>query len=130
MLIHIDFLEGIGKDQKSVEYIAEIIKPDGIITTKNQHIRFAKSIGLFTIQRFFLFDSQSINTAIKTAQVTQPDMIEMLPGIMPSVLKRFISQLCVPIIAGGLIDNKSEIIEILNAGAIGASVGKKELWSI
>ena len=57
-------------------------------------------------------------------------MIEMLPGIMPSVLKRFSSQLTLPIIAGGLIDNKTEIIEILNAGAIGASIGKKELWSI
>jgi len=127
-LIHIDFLEGLGKDEKALDYIVEVIKPDGIITTRSNHIRYAKSKGMFTIQRFFLIDSLSYETTIKTVQTVNPDMIEVMPAIMPSILKKITSQLPLPIIAGGLIESKSDIIDIIKSGALGASTGKKELW--
>ena len=34
----------------------------------------------------------------------------------------------VPIIAGGLIENKAEVTEALGLGAAAVSTGKKELW--
>src|SRR5690554_1391224 len=58
-LIHIDFLEGIGKDAKAIDYIIEVIRPDGVISTKSSHIKIAKEKGMFTIQRFFLIDNKS-----------------------------------------------------------------------
>jgi glycerol uptake operon antiterminator len=33
-----------------------------------------------------------------------------------------------PVIAGGLIESKEDVIEILNAGALAISTGKKVLW--
>lgn len=33
-MIHLDFLEGIGRDNCAVDYICDVIKPDGIISTK------------------------------------------------------------------------------------------------
>ncbi len=51
--IHMDFIEGLGKDQKAIDYINEVIGPDGIISTRSNHIKYARDIGLFTIQRFF-----------------------------------------------------------------------------
>ncbi|HHV60720.1 MAG TPA: glycerol-3-phosphate responsive antiterminator [Clostridiaceae bacterium] len=128
-LIHIDFLEGLGRDQKALDYIVEIIKPDGIITTRSNFIKLARDKGMFTIQRFFLVDSQSFETAIKTAGTVCPDMIEVMPAIMPSILKKITSRLTLPVIAGGLIESKQDIIEIIKSGAIGASTGKIELWS-
>lgn len=127
-MIHIDFLEGIGRDQRAIDYISEVIRPDGIITTKSSHIRYAREKGLFTIQRFFLVDSLSFDTTIRTVQVTQPDMIEVLPGIIPKVIRQITSQLSLPVIAGGLIETKEDIMEILKSGALGVSMGKKELW--
>ncbi|MGB9810000.1 MAG: glycerol-3-phosphate responsive antiterminator, partial [Caldanaerobacter sp.] len=35
VFVHFDLIEGLGKDTKAVEYIAEKIKPDGIISTRN-----------------------------------------------------------------------------------------------
>lgn len=127
-LIHIDFLEGLGRDQKALDYIVDVIKPDGIISTRSSHIKYAKDKGMFTIQRFFLVDSQSYETTIKTAQTIHSDMIEVMPGIMPSILSRISSRLALPVIAGGLIESKNDIVDILNAGAVGVSTGKKELW--
>lgn len=128
VFIHIDFLEGLGKDHKAIDYIAEVIKPDGIISTKSSHIKYAREKGMFAIQRFFLVDSLSYETTIKTVQTVQPDMIEIMPAVMPGVIRKICRQVSLPVIAGGLIDIKEDIIEILKSGALGASTGKKELW--
>lgn len=128
--VHMDLLEGLGKDQKAVEYIARIIRPDGIISTKTPHIKHAREAGLFTIQRFFLLDSQSFDQSIRTAKASMPDMVEILPALMPSVIKKVCSLLELPVIAGGLIECKEEIVEVLKAGAMGASTGRRELWRL
>lgn len=129
-LIHIDFLEGIGKDNRALDYICEVIKPHGIISTKNNNIRYVMEKGMFTIQRIFLIDSMSYENSVKAAQTIKPDMIEVMPGVMPNIIKRINGQLPMPVIAGGLIETKKDIIEILNSGAIAASTGKKELWGL
>jgi len=130
VLIHIDFLEGIGRDNKAIDYIAQRIKPDGIISTRSNHIKYAKENGMFAIQRFFLIDSLSYDTLIKSVHSLPPDMVEILPGAMPSVLAKITAQLEMPVIAGGLISSKEDIIMLLNSGVQGVSTGKKELWML
>lgn len=130
VFIHMNFIDGMGKDQRAIDYIIQEINPDGIISTKSNHIKYAKEKGIFTIQRFFLIDSLSYDTTIHTVQSIRPDMIEIMPGVMPGTIKRIIKQLSTPVIAGGLIDNKKDIIELLKAGALGVSTGKKELWKL
>lgn len=127
-LIHIDFVEGLGKDNKAIDYICEVVKPDGIITTRTNHVKYARDKGIFTIQRFFLIDSLSYNTTINAVQSVRPDIIEVMPGVMPTVIKRITREVNIPVIAGGLISTKDDIIHILNSGALGASTAKKELW--
>ncbi|NLN64268.1 MAG: glycerol-3-phosphate responsive antiterminator [Clostridiaceae bacterium] len=128
VIIHIDFLDGIGRDNRAMDYICEVIQPHGIISTKNSSIRYAMSKNMFTIQRIFLIDSLSYENSIRTAQSTHPDMVEVMPGIMPKVIRRISRQLHMPVIAGGLIESKEDVIEILNAGALAISTGKKVLW--
>ncbi|HHV96767.1 MAG TPA: glycerol-3-phosphate responsive antiterminator [Clostridiaceae bacterium] len=130
VFVHFEFLEGLGRDNKAIDYIAEVIKPDGIITTRSNHVKYAEERGLFTIQRFFLVDSQSYETAIKSLQNVKPDMVEIMPAVMPNVIRRFKKEITIPVIAGGLIDSKEDIIDILKAGALGVSTGKKDLWGV
>jgi glycerol uptake operon antiterminator len=130
VFVHLDLLEGLGRDQKAVEYIADIVKPDGIISTKTPSIKHAREAGLFAIQRFFLVDSQSFEQSVKTAKASMPDMVELMPAVMPPVIQKACKLLESPVIAGGLIESKEDIIEILKAGALGASTGLKELWRL
>jgi glycerol uptake operon antiterminator len=53
-----------------------------------------------------------------------------MPAVMPDVISNIVAQTEMPVIAGGLISSKKDIIEVLKAGAIGASTGKRELWSL
>ena len=52
VFIHFEFLDGLGRDNRAIDYISEVIKPDRILTTRTNHIKYAEERGLFAIQRF------------------------------------------------------------------------------
>ncbi|MBU5449200.1 glycerol-3-phosphate responsive antiterminator [Acetivibrio sp. MSJd-27] len=128
--LHIDFLEGLGRDKKAIEYLAKEIKPDGIISTRTNHIKYAKEAGILTVQRFFIVDSISYRSSVETARSVRPDMVEIMPAVMPKVIHNIAGDLNMHVIAGGLIDTKEEIMEILAAGAFAVSTGKEALWDL
>lgn len=128
ILVHIDLMEGLSKDAITLKYINEYIKPDGIITTKSNLTKIAKDNNIFIIQRLFALDSLSLSTGIKLIRSTRPDAIEILPGIVPKIIKSVHYETSVPVIAGGLIRDKDDIIESLNAGAMGVSTSNTGIW--
>lgn len=130
LALHVDLIEGMGKDYYALKYLSENVKPDGVITTKANLIKHAKEFGLFTIQRMFMLDSMCFDNALKytTAGTSRADAIEVLPGVIPSIIHELSEMTHCPIIAGGLIRSKNETILSLKAGAIGISTSCEPLW--
>lgn len=128
IIVHLDLAEGIGKDRAGIHFLAQC-GIDGIISTKSQLIRLAKAQGLLTIQRFFALDSKGIDSIDEMLQATNPHLIEIMPGTVGKVIRRF-SKSKFPVIAGGLIQTKSELTEALSAGALAVSTGQVELWNM
>lgn len=128
--IHLDLMEGFGKDKHAVRYLKERIAPDGVISTRSPLIKAAKELSMTTIQRMFLIDNLSIETGIQSVRQVRPDAIEIMPGLMPSVTRRLCSAVSVPVITGGLINEKEDIIASLGAGAVGISTSKEKLWNL
>lgn len=126
IFIHLDLAEGIGKDRAGVRYLAQC-GADGIISTKAQLIRFAKEQGMITVQRFFTLDSKGIDSIDDMVKNTNPHLMEIMPGVIPKTIQRFSSG-SIPVIAGGLIQTKSEVTDALGCGAAAVSTGKSELW--
>ena len=128
IFIHVDLLDGFSKDVTALKYISSEICPDGIISTKNNLLKTAKSFGLLTVQRVFIIDSLSIETAVKASLTINPDAIEIMPGIMPRIIQKLSSSLEVPVIVGGLVSEKSDVETALDNGALGVSTSSKEIW--
>lgn len=128
VFLHIDLLDGFSRDAIALEYISKTIKPDGIITTKNNLVKIAMDLGLFTIQRFFILDSLSLAKGIQAMKHNRPNAIEILPGVNSKITKIVIRETKIPVITGGLIMDKEDVINSIKAGAIGISTTKKELW--
>lgn len=128
LFIHLDFIEGLSKDAAGVRYLAtkEI---DGIISTRSHIITAAKKLGILCVQRFFMVDSRSVDTALESLQQVQPDMIEIMPALAYKSITRIQSNTRIPIIAGGLIEYKEEIFTALRAGASMISTGRHKLWN-
>ena len=128
IFIHVDLLDGFSKDATALKYISSEICPDGIISTKNNLLKLAKSLGLLTVQRVFIIDSLSIETAVKASQMINPDAIEIMPGIMPRIIGQLSSTLDVPVIVGGLVSHEDEARVAVECGALGVSTSAKEIW--
>lgn len=127
--VHFDLIEGIGKDKTGVAYLAEKVGIDGIVTTKNTAIVEAKKLGLLTVQRLFVFDSVSLDNGIKMTKASDPDAIEVLPGMVcRRIMDRIRAEVDVPVIAGGLMIDLEDFDTALKSGVIGISTSSKELW--
>lgn len=126
IFVHIDLAVGIGKDRTGVQYLAQC-GVDGVISTRAQMIRFAKDLGLVTVQRFFALDSKGMESIEDMLHNTNPTLMEIMPGVIGKAISRF-SGGSVPVIAGGLIQTKQEVMDALRCGAAAVSTGCKELW--
>ncbi len=127
-IVHIDLIEGLASREVGVDYIRENTDADGIISTKAGLIRYAKSLGLITIRRFFLLDSLALETISKQSALTDADAFEVLPGVMPKIISHIVSECEKPIIAGGLIRDKDDVVNALSAGAIAVSSTNSDVW--
>lgn len=130
VFVHMEKIGGISFDQDGLQFIAHYVKPDGIITTKAHLIKIAKKLNLITIQRCFLIDSDAFKKAIEVTREVQPDFIELMPALIPEMIKKFKEETNIPIITGGLLQNSSQMVKALDSGAIAVSTGNPELWNI
>ena len=128
-IIHIDLIEGITGREAGIRYLKAETKFKGVISTKPQVVKYAKNYGLLGIQRVFIFDTLSLNNA-KKHFVTECDAIEVLPGVIPKVIEKLADKAGKPIVAGGLIESKEEVITALNSGATCVSTTRKEIWTM
>ena len=126
VFVHVDLANGIAKDKTAVEYLANC-GVDGILSTRPQMIRRAKECGLVAVQRFFVVDSQGVNSIRDMIKTTSPHIIEIMPGVITKIIKTF-RQENIPVIAGGLLETKTEVTAALASGAAGVSTSREELW--
>lgn len=125
--IHIDLADGIGKDRSGIVYVKNA-GVDGVVSTRSAMIKIAREEGLFTVQRFFIVDSHSIDTTVETLKSSKAQMVEIMPGSVVKVIQRLKETVEVPIIAGGLIETEEEALQALKSGAGAVSTGKQSLW--
>ena len=133
-MVHLDLVSGLSPKEISIDYIRMRTRADGIITTRANLIRHARESGRATILRYFVLDSLALINIEKQSQqrhASQPDLIEILPGVIsPKVLSRICQMSRVPVIAGGLIHDRDDVMNALNAGAIAISTSTPDVWEM
>lgn len=130
VFVDIDLLKGIGKDAAGIRFLAKESKINGIVTTHGNLIKSIQQEGLFAIQRLFFLDSESLAGSLNAIKKSNPDAVDILPGlILPKIAKMIKTKISIPIIAGGLITAEEDIREILASGAIGISTTDHRLFN-
>ena len=123
-LVHADLVEGLGNREVAVDALKALCGPDGIISTRPQLVRRARHLKLITVQRAFILDSMSVSSL----SVGKPDFIEVLPGIMPRIITEISERYATPVIAGGLIKYKDDVLAAIRAGAVAVSTTCHAVW--
>lgn len=130
VFIHVDMIDGLNSTNFGIDYIVNTIKPNGILTTKSNVVAHAYKNNIKVIQRFFILDSLSYEKALQNIKENKIIAAEIMPGLMPKIIKKVSSQIYQPLITGGLISEKEDVINALNAGALSVSTTNIKLWDI
>lgn len=129
-IVHIDLIDGLSGREAAVDALEALCHPDGLISTRPAVIRRARHLGLVTVQRAFLLDSMSVENLSAQLAVGKPDFLEVLPGIMPRIIARITASTNTPVIAGGLIQYKDEVMAAMGAGAAAVSTSSPAVWAM
>ena len=128
LLIYIDEIDGFSKDTWGLEYIIKNIPLDGIISSKENLVKLSRDMGVFTIRRVFIPDSSILEHVLNSIRNNRPHALEILPGIMPKVIKKIVDDTKLPLIAGGLISDFKDVRSSLDSGAIAVATSNKDIW--
>ena len=101
-----------------------------MISTKPANVIYARKLGLFAVLRFFVFDSMSYENMKQTIKDINCDIIEILPGVMPNTIVDIKKRTNIPIVAGGLITSKDEVMAAINSGALAISSSNYYVWQM
>jgi glycerol uptake operon antiterminator len=127
-LVHVDLIDGFSGREVVIDALTALCAPVGVISTRPPLLRRAHQLGLATVQRVFAIDSKSITNLKALAETAKPDFIEIMPGLIPRVLRSAAALTGIPVIAGGLIEEKAEVLAALDAGAIAVSTTHQGVW--
>ncbi|SET99490.1 Glycerol-3-phosphate responsive antiterminator (mRNA-binding) [[Clostridium] aminophilum] len=129
-IVHVDLIQGLSSKEVAVDFIHRNTRADGIISTKSPIVKHAKELGMICIQRTFVVDSMALSTLKKQIESFHPDAIEIMPGVMPRVIQKIRQETELPLIAGGLLSDKKDIMAAFEAGADAVSTTREELWYV
>ncbi|WP_371117253.1 glycerol-3-phosphate responsive antiterminator [Paenibacillus sp. cl123] len=127
-ILHADLIEGLRNDEYAAEYLSQIVRPAGIVSTRAGVIAKVKQNGLLAIQRLFLLDTNALEKSYPMFEKTKPDFIEVLPGIIPHMISEVYERTGIPICAGGLVRTAGDVERAIEAGAAAVTTSNRELW--
>lgn len=131
-VVHLDLVSGLAAKDAAVDYLHKAAHADGIITTRASVIAHAKELGMGTILRYFVLDSMAVEAMHKEGRVPihqRPDVLEILPGVLaPRVMQEICGASRIPVIAGGLIKDREDVMNALGNGCMAISTSNQEVW--
>lgn len=130
VIVHVDLITGLAPKDICVDYIREFTEADGIISTKAHMIKRGNEVGLFTIQRFFMIDQLTYDNVKRNVRDTDPDVVEIMPAGLEKMIRYAIDEVDgKPLVASGLVLDKSDVTGALGAGAIAVTTTNRNVWN-
>ncbi|KLU67003.1 MULTISPECIES: glycerol-3-phosphate responsive antiterminator [Desulfosporosinus] len=130
LMVHLDMLEGAGKDKAGIHLLARM-GLRGLVTTKPNLVKYALDEGMVVIQRLFVLDSESVKTGIKMAAAVKPNAVEILPATIPRfVIQEMKDSLGIPVLGGGLLRTEEDVTTALAKGIDAVSTSLRHLWDM
>ncbi len=128
VFVHIDLVDGLSSVPVAVDFISQMTPAAGILTTHGSIIKRAAELDLLSIYRIFMLDGVALQRAKRNIDKTRPNFLEIMPGMMPTIIERLTDYTRIPVIAGGLLTQDVDIRNALRAGAVGVSSTNPDLW--
>lgn len=130
VVLHIDLLAGLSNDEAGLRYVASLDGISGIITVRHHLVSLARRLGLACFVRLFLHDTRAVERGLQIVASSQPDAIELLPGVAAIEVADRFRGIDIPRIAGGLVRTPQLAQRVLQAGYQAISTSDPNLWRL
>lgn len=127
--VHLDLVAGLRADRSGVVWLGQS-GADAIISSHGQLMPAIRNEGITAIQRLLLVRGSQLNPALTSMARSEPDIMEVLPGVILPQMTRLMPMFKVPLLAGGFVRTEAEARAILAAGALGITTSWQPLWSL
>ena len=127
VFVHVDLIDGLRPDKAGLTFLAAA-KPAGIISTKPATIKHAAALGIRGALRIFMIDAAAFQTGLSSIESCRPELAEIMPGLMPSVIGDLARQTSTPVVAGGMIKTRAQAAAALESGAVAITTSSAALW--
>ena len=128
-IVHIDLINGLASREISVDFIHKYTRAAGIISTKPHLIKRGNELDLITIQRFFMLDRINYHNIKKHVKETSPDIVEVMPAGLTRMIEYVMEEINGrPLIASGLVLDKTDVMNALSVGAVALSTTNTDVW--
>jgi glycerol uptake operon antiterminator len=128
VMLHLDLVYGLARDEAAVRFVAGLDRVDGIITVHHHLVAPARRLGLLSVVRLFLQDTRALGRGISVVEKSRPDAVELLPSVAAIEVAEAFQQVHIPRIAGGLIHNLNTVHRVLASGCRAVSTSNRQLW--
>jgi glycerol uptake operon antiterminator len=125
--VHLDLVAGLRDDPVGVDWLARF-GVDAIITSRGRLIPLIRQAGVVAIERLLLSRRSHLDAAVTALSRSNPDIVEVLPGVILPSIAPMIPRFAVPVLAGGFVRTPADVRAILAAGAVGVTTSSRALW--
>lgn len=130
VFVHLELVKGLANDSAAIKYLKQTCQPDGVVVTKRGLVKKVKRNGMKAVNHFFAIDSMGLETGIQSVLDNQPDIVEIMPALMPEIIRYVKERVDCKIYVAGLIKEKSSVEKAIAAGAEGVITSETKLWNL
>ncbi|MDD3777548.1 MAG: glycerol-3-phosphate responsive antiterminator [Actinomycetota bacterium] len=132
IILNVDMIEGISCDKNGLGFLKQYLNIKAIASSSPKVINYAKKLGFIIVQTLFMFDTKSLEKGIELIQQSKPHFIDIRPGISYLLIEKTLSGRIgnIPVICSGLIQNETDIKNILSKNATAVTTSNQALWGL
>lgn len=127
-IVYLDFINGLSAREGAVDFVKYYTDAEAILTTRSNQVNRAHDLGMYAIQRYFVYDIFSLSTLRTQIASSKADMIEILPGVVLDAIKYLSERIDKPLMVGGFVNNQERLEAAMRAGAVGTSSSLQKMW--
>ena len=127
--VHLDLVSGLRGDRASVQWLSES-GADAVISSRGHLMATIRHERMTAIQRFLLVRLTQISTGMAAIRRSEPDIVEVLPGVVLPQVRHMLPELGLPLMAGGFVRTIDDVRAILECGALAVTSSNEALWRL
>jgi glycerol uptake operon antiterminator len=127
--VHLDLVSGLRPDRSSVQWLSDS-GADAVVSSRGHLMPAIREHRMTAIQRLLLVRQTQLSAGIGSIRRSEPDIVEVLPGVVLPQVLHLLPDLGRPLLAGGFVRTVQDVHDLLGAGAIAVTTSREELWSL